>query len=295
MAVFPDEVAIGGIDRLDDGRMNLLVMGASRFEIMKTADDRAYLRGQIRIIPEAGDDLDATARLTETTAITFREYSNLLRELVGRQPDDAEPPMEPELLSYLIAAALNLQVPEKQSLLAEPRTDARLVLELRLLRKEIVLLKQMVAHAGTAAPVHLASPARKFNFRKALMAGAAVAALAGAAWYGWDYWTVGQYLVSTDDAYVKADNTTVAPKVSGYLHEVLVGDNERVKTGQVLARIDQRDFRVALDQAKADVAAAHAAIASKQAHRARVLPTEKDGSPPSPPTAEAASSALRWG
>ena len=49
------------------------------------------------------------------------------------------------------------------------------------------------------------------------MAGAAVAVLAGAAWYGWDYWTVGQYLVSTDDAYVKADNTTIAPKVSGYL------------------------------------------------------------------------------
>jgi membrane fusion protein (multidrug efflux system) len=114
---------------------------------------------------------------------------------------------------------------------------------------------------ATRAPVTV----KKFNLRKALMAGAAVAVLAGAAWYGWDYWTVGQYLVSTDDAYVKADNTTVAPKISGYLHEVLVGDNERVKAGQVLARIDQRDFRVALDQAKADVAAAHAAIASKQA------------------------------
>ena len=141
------------IDRLEDGRMNLLVMGASRFEIVQTADDRPYLRGQIRIIPEAGDDLDATARLTETTAIAFREYSNLLRRLVGREPDEAEPPIEPELLSYLIAAALNLQVPEKQSLLAEPRCDSRLVLELRLLRKEIVLLKQMVAHAGTGATV----------------------------------------------------------------------------------------------------------------------------------------------
>lgn len=139
------------IDRQDDGRMNLLVMGASRFEILQTANDRPYLRGQIRIIPEAGDDLDATARLTETTAVTFREYSNLLRELVGRAADEAEPPMEPELLSYLIAAALNLQLPEKQSLLAERRTDARLNLELRLLRKEIVLLKQMVAHAGMAA------------------------------------------------------------------------------------------------------------------------------------------------
>jgi membrane fusion protein (multidrug efflux system) len=119
--------------------------------------------------------------------------------------------------------------------------------------------------ASNGATADTATPVKKFNLRKVLMAGAAVAVLAGGAWYGWDYWTVGRYLVSTDDAYVKADNTTVAPKVSGYLHQVLVGDNERVKAGQVLARIDERDFRVALDQAKADVAAARAAIASKQA------------------------------
>src|SRR3989440_10972856 len=114
-----------------------------------------------------------------------------------------------------------------------------------------------------AAPQVLA--AKKLNLRKLLFTGVAIAALAGAAWYGWDYWTVGQYLVSTDDAYVKADSTTIAPKVTGYLQQVLVKDNERVTTGQVLARIDDRDFKVALDQAKADVAAAGATIASKQA------------------------------
>jgi membrane fusion protein (multidrug efflux system) len=122
---------------------------------------------------------------------------------------------------------------------------------------------------GTGAPPDTAAPAapvaRKFNLRKALLTGAALAVLAGGVWYGWDYWTVGQYLVSTDDAYVKADNTTIAPKVSGYLHEVLVGDNERIRAGQILARIDDRDFKVALDQAKADVGAAQAAITSKQA------------------------------
>jgi membrane fusion protein (multidrug efflux system) len=114
-------------------------------------------------------------------------------------------------------------------------------------------------------PAPAPAAVKKLNFRKALMIGAAVAVLAGATWYGWDYVTIGQYLVSTDDAYVQADNTTIAPRVSGYLREVLVGDNERVRAGQILARIDQRDFRVALDQAKADVAAARAAISSKQA------------------------------
>jgi membrane fusion protein (multidrug efflux system) len=103
------------------------------------------------------------------------------------------------------------------------------------------------------------------QLRRLLMAGAAVAVLSGVAWYGWNYWTVGRFLVSTDDAYVKADNTTIAPKVSGYLTQVLVGDNEHVKAGQVLARIDDRDFIVALEQAKADVAAAQATVASKKA------------------------------
>jgi membrane fusion protein (multidrug efflux system) len=127
------------------------------------------------------------------------------------------------------------------------------------------LLPDVYDRAATSEAPPAPSRIKKFNFRKALMAGVAAAALAGAAWYGWDYWTVGQYLVSTDDAYVKADNTTIAPKISGYLREVLVGDNERIKAGQVLARIDERDFQVALDQAKADVAAAEAAITSKQA------------------------------
>ena len=108
-------------------------------------------------------------------------------------------------------------------------------------------------------------PPKKNRLRLVLVAGASLLVLAGAATFGWDYWTVGRFDVSTDDAYVQADNTTVAPKVSGYLDAVLVGDNERVKAGQVLARIDDRDFRTALDQAKADVAAAQASIASKQA------------------------------
>jgi membrane fusion protein (multidrug efflux system) len=113
------------------------------------------------------------------------------------------------------------------------------------------------------APVRASG--QKLNLRKLLLMGAAAIALAGAGWYGYDYWTVGQYLVSTDDAYVKADNTTIAPKVSGYLNRVLVADNEHVKAGQVLARIDDRDFKVALDQARADVAAANATVTSKEA------------------------------
>ncbi len=100
--------------------------------------------------------------------------------------------------------------------------------------------------------------------RGLLFASLAVATLAAAADYGWGYWTTGRFQVSTDDAYVKADSTTIAPKVSGHIADVLVADNERVKAGQILARIDDRDFKVSLEQARAQVEAAEANIVNKQ-------------------------------
>ena len=109
------------------------------------------------------------------------------------------------------------------------------------------------------------SVAPRRSVRRALLAGASLVVLAAVGYFGWEYWTAWRFQVSTDDAYVQADNTTIAPRVSGYLSGVLVADNEVVKAGQVLARIDDRDFRVALDQAKADVLAAKAAVANKQA------------------------------
>jgi membrane fusion protein (multidrug efflux system) len=106
---------------------------------------------------------------------------------------------------------------------------------------------------------------KKHGLRRLLLVGVGLVALAGGTWYGYDYWTVGRFHIATDDAYVQADTTTIAPKVSGYLGQVLVGDNEAVKAGQVLARIDDRDYQVALNQADADVAAAQATVAAKQA------------------------------
>ena len=96
--------------------------------------------------------------------------------------------------------------------------------------------------------------------RRAALALAVALGVAGAVDFGHYYLTTGRYLETTDDAYVKADSTIIAPKVSGYIAEVLVSDNEPVKAGQVLARIDDRDFRTALNQAKADVAASEAAV-----------------------------------
>ncbi|MTJ83050.1 MAG: HlyD family secretion protein [Telmatospirillum sp.] len=94
------------------------------------------------------------------------------------------------------------------------------------------------------------------------MGGAALALVVVAAGWGYRWWTEDRFQVTTDDAYVRADYTTVAPKVSGYISEVLVEDNQTVSAGQAVARIDDRDFRNALEQAKADAEAAQATVAN---------------------------------
>jgi len=76
---------------------------------------------------------------------------------------------------------------------------------------------------------------------------------------------------------VKADSTIVSPKVSGYIAQVLVGDNQPVKAGQLLARIDDRDFKAALDQAHADVDAAEAAVRNLDAQIALQQPIIEQG------------------
>jgi membrane fusion protein (multidrug efflux system) len=119
-------------------------------------------------------------------------------------------------------------------------------------------------------------PSRQVIKRAAL---ALVVALgvAGAVDFGYGYLTHGRYLETTDDAYVKADSTIISPKVSGYIAQVLVGDNEKVKAGQLLARIDDRDFRTALDQANADVAASEAAVRNLDAQIALQQPVIEQG------------------
>ena len=104
--------------------------------------------------------------------------------------------------------------------------------------------------------------ARLLRPRSLLFAAATIAALSGGAAYAHYWWDTGRFLVSTDDAYMQADNVIIAPKVSGYISDVAVQDNQPVHAGQVLARIDDRDYRTALDVARSDVQAQAAAIAN---------------------------------
>jgi membrane fusion protein (multidrug efflux system) len=117
--------------------------------------------------------------------------------------------------------------------------------------------------------VGAATPAwKRISKRQIGLGTVALLAVGAGIYWGQDYYRVGRFLESTDDAFVKADFTVVAPKISGYVAKVLVDDNAAVQAGDVVARIDDRDFQAALDQAKANVAAAESRIRSIDAQSA---------------------------
>uniref|UniRef100_Q07PU8 Secretion protein HlyD family protein n=1 Tax=Rhodopseudomonas palustris (strain BisA53) TaxID=316055 RepID=Q07PU8_RHOP5 len=88
----------------------------------------------------------------------------------------------------------------------------------------------------------------------------AVLALA-AAGFGVNYLLVGRFVVSTDDAYVRANNTMLGAKVAGHVAAIVPGDNAQVRAGDVLFRIDDGDYRIAVDAARAKIATQQATIA----------------------------------
>ena len=106
-----------------------------------------------------------------------------------------------------------------------------------------------------------ASPAKpRRPLRRAVLGLALCAALGGSAYAGWDWWTVGRFFVSTDDAYVQADISVLAAKVSGYLEAVPVVNGQAVKRGDVIARLDDGDYRLAVTAAQDKLATQESTI-----------------------------------
>ena len=93
----------------------------------------------------------------------------------------------------------------------------------------------------------------------------AIAALVFAGLYAAHWWTAGRFIEETDDAYIGGDVTVIGPKVAGYIEEVLVTDNQKVQAGDVLIRLDSRDYRAHLAKAEGAVAAEEALLANLDA------------------------------
>ncbi|PTQ71719.1 HlyD family secretion protein [Pseudomonas sp. GV071] len=93
----------------------------------------------------------------------------------------------------------------------------------------------------------------------------AIGALVALGVYGNHWWTAGRFIEETDDAYVGGDVTVIGSKVAGYISELMVTDNQFVHAGDLLARIDDRDYRAGLLKAEGAVAAEHALLANLDA------------------------------
>jgi membrane fusion protein (multidrug efflux system) len=104
-----------------------------------------------------------------------------------------------------------------------------------------------------SAPAVAPAPSAPKKRRSLVLPVIVLAFLAGAGWYGYDWWTNGRFMVSTDDAYIEGDIATISPKVTGYVAKVNVVANQEVKAGDVLATLDNGDYQNALDQANAQI------------------------------------------
>lgn len=108
---------------------------------------------------------------------------------------------------------------------------------------------------------------RKPSFKQVAFVALAAVATIGVAKFTYDWWTFGRFTQTTDDAFVGGDVTVIAPKVAGFISELAVTDNQQVHAGDLLLKLDDRDYRAALAKAEAAVALQKAALVNLDATR----------------------------
>ncbi|MGA7865260.1 MAG: HlyD family secretion protein [Stellaceae bacterium] len=107
---------------------------------------------------------------------------------------------------------------------------------------------------------------RRFRLdRRLALAALGLLAAVGIAWYGWNWWEVGRFIETTDDAYVGGNVTTLSPHVAGFVSQILIRDNQLVKAGQLVITLDDRDYKAALAHSEAVVQNQTAALANLHA------------------------------
>jgi membrane fusion protein (multidrug efflux system) len=116
------------------------------------------------------------------------------------------------------------------------------------------------AAPGAPATAAAATGAPKSGKRKLVLIGVGILLALAAVSYGVHYVLIGRFLVSTDDAYVRANNTTLGARVSGHIAAIIPGDNVLVRSGDVIFRIDDGDYRIAVDAARTRIATQQATI-----------------------------------
>lgn len=130
------------VERLPDGRINLLITGASRFRVGRRVDGKAYARAEVEYLEEESEGVPD--HLVASLQTTFKSYLRALRQVTRGYTDLPDLPSEPEALSYLVATTLETSIDARQQLLESAGSRDRIELELKILRREEDLLTRKV-------------------------------------------------------------------------------------------------------------------------------------------------------
>lgn len=131
---------IGGVSRLEGGRMNIVTIGHERFRLRTLRRDLPYLMGSADPWPLAGAETDLAYTLVEPVRALFQQYLDLLTQAQGDEIKVEEVPAEPRALALLVAIALQVPMAQKQRLLDQPTVAHLLATEQSILRREQLLL-----------------------------------------------------------------------------------------------------------------------------------------------------------
>jgi uncharacterized protein len=133
----------------DDGRFDLVTAGAQRFRLVELDESRPYLQGQVDLLAEETGDETAAGIAAGAVQRGFRAYLDALAARGATQVSVPDLPDDPLLLSYLVAAAVIIDLSDRQALLAEPDAAGRLAAERALLSRETTMLRSLTS---TPAP-----------------------------------------------------------------------------------------------------------------------------------------------
>jgi Lon protease-like protein len=137
------------VEAYEDGRYDLITVGAERFRLVSLGDQAPYFSGDVDFLTDGVGDEDEAAVAVPAVQQAFRSYLGLMRQRGGAEITIPDLPAEPVLLSYLVAAAAVVDVPVKQRLLEEPDAHRRLLAERTLLTREMQMLRSLTS---TPAP-----------------------------------------------------------------------------------------------------------------------------------------------
>lgn len=137
------------IQEHDDGRFELVTVGTQRFRLARLDHSKPYLQGDVELLPENTGDEPAAGLAARAVQGAFRGYLDALARRGMTQLAVPDLPGEPAALSYLVAASMIMDLPDKQALLAEPDAAGRLIAERALLSRETMMLRSLTS---TPAP-----------------------------------------------------------------------------------------------------------------------------------------------